>query len=1297
MRTGSIANVKIDYAVDGGLFDNPIIASTNAANQTYTWNNIPTHVSNSYLIKIADVNDAANVNATSAPFKIVGSVTVTKPDGTEQIKVGQNFKIEWTKAGDFANVRIEYSGNGGVDYTYEIFASTSASNLFYWWNNIPTDKVSPTVVIKVTDTNDILTVDPSAAFKIQGIFDVLTPDGGQTLVVGSDYTITWSTTGTVTQVNLDYSTNSGLAWTPITGAPIANTGSKLWTVPNAISDFCRVRVSDANDPDAKDISAGDFFIKGKLLITSPTDSTGAWLVGTTQPITWQVTGSIANVKLEFSVDNAAYEAVPLADNLPATPSSFDWQIPDRISPQVKVKITNKNDPTVFDESNDTTPLSITGQLNLTAPVGGETWYVQDQNIISWTKVGTISAVNLQYSVAGGSYVDITDAQNLTGSSFNWILPDIVSSQVRVKAINANSAKPTTPGISGLFTVKGKLVITNPVTTGVVWDVGVPKSITWTRTGSVGNIRLEYDYGSGFATIAGAENLVSSLQTFSWTVPDTISGNVVLRIVPLNANEADQDDSVSFKIAADLQLNSPLGGEVWVVDDNQPITWTKRGTISNVVIKYDTAAGAGGYLNTIATRPAGDGSYSWPVPDAIGDQLRVRIEDALASNTVPDASPANFAIRGSVLVTRPVGTGPSKQVWISETPENINYTIRGSIASVEIRYSLDDGATYPVDKIIAPAESAGPGNKTYSWTVPVYTSTLAKVKVTALGYSNIYDESDTFTIRGGFTFINPLLNARWQANSAKLIEWNTLGNIPQVYIRYSVDNGQSWVFVNDGSAISNTGNYNWTIPNVIATQAKVRVTDINDSAASADSDSFFIHGAVTLTQPNGQEKFKGGQSDNATKIKWTMIGPIPAMDLALSTNGSDGTYTTFATNQQASLLEYQWSVPTNVLSNNCFIRIRDTNDSLVEDKSDLAFKIMDNIVVSAPSGGEKWVVGTQPNITWTSLNLAPQVNIKYCIEPTLTQWQPVASNVANSTSGSYPWTIPPTISATTRVRINAVVGGSEDADSVSISAADFMIKGSIALTVPNGGTSGQAFADKEKWGCDSQQWIRWTWQGNIDKVDIHYYNGSTWVTIDPAQGLANIGEFQWTVPTISTTGALVRVRDNNVTFRDEVYDISDNPFKIMPRVVITQPNGSEVWYAGSTGNIIWSKYGPAAFNTVRVDYSINDPTFTSPQSITTSTPNSGTYDWLNIPAEAVSGAVRIRIAKPDDITDVNDISDGDFRIRANFTLNTPNGAQKWVVGGTQTISWSQVGNTTGVKFTYYKQTNPAINGTFTLNN
>ncbi|MBI3602550.1 MAG: hypothetical protein HY209_06650, partial [Candidatus Omnitrophica bacterium] len=1288
--TGSIQNVKIEYAVDGGNYNNVIVSSTSASNGTYTWNNLPSHVSSTYKIKVSDANDPTNVFGESELFKIVGSVAVTVPNGTEQLKVGSNFKIQWTEVGDFANARIEYSTNGGTSYDYQIVDSTPAANLFYFWNNIPATTVSPNVKIKITDANDIQTFAESPLFKIQGILTMASPVGGEVWVVNSSHDITWTTVGNILNVKLDYSTDSGQTWTVITTTPIANTGTKSWTIPDTITTFARVRVTDANDPNSNTMSAGDFKIRGDLLITSPTNGTESWLVGSTQPITWQVTGSISKVKLEFSVDGAAYQQVPNADNLDATSSPFNWQIPDSISSQVNVKITNKDDSTVYTQSANN--FSITGQLTLTSPLGGETWYVQDQQSIAWTKTGTIPAVNLQYSVSGGAYTDITDAQNLTGSSFAWVIPDAVSSQVKVKAINSNATKPTIPGVSGFFTVKGKLTIINP-TSGIVWGVGLPQNITWNRIGSVGDVKLEYNYGTGFIQIPGAESIASSLQTFSWNISDTISNNVAIRMTPLDTSQADVATSSTFTIAAGIQLTSPVGGEVWVVDDSQPITWVKRGTIANINIKYDTNEGLGGYPNTIATRPASDSSYSWQVPDAIGDKLRVRIEDAAVSNTRPSASSANFAIRGSITVTQPAGIGLNEQVWLSTSSQNINYTIHGSIANVEIRYSVDGGTTYPDNQIIAPSVPAGPGNLSYRWSLPASSSTHAKIKVTALGAATVYGESDEFIIRGGFTIAHPASGERWLATSAQLIAWSTFGNIPNVYLQYTLDNGNNWSFVVNG-LVSNTGSYSWTLPSAISNQARVKITDVNDPNALTISDMFTINGALSVTHPNGQEKFKAGESDPSTQIQWTMVGPIAAVDLALSTNGQNGTYTTFATNKQASLLSYQWTVPNNVISNNCFIRINDSNDNLVVATSALPFKIMDNLVLTAPNGGEQWTVGTQQNITWSSFGLAPAIDIAYSIEPTFTQWQPIASNVPNGTNGgSYQWTIPPTVSVTSRVRINAYINGAEDTDSVAISNNNFIIKGNITLVAPNGGTPPN-FTDKEKWGSASQQWIRWTWVGNIDKVDIHYYTGSTWVAIDEAQGISNSGEYQWTIPLISTTNALVRVRQSDVNFRDTVFDTSHNPFKIMPRVVMTAPNGGEVWYAGSNSTITWSSYGPSSFDTVQIDYSINDPTFTSPQSITTSTANNSTFAWNNIPAEAVSGKVRVRVAKPDDIGDVNGISNGDFRVRANFTLNTPNGGQKWVVGSGQTISWNQIGNTTGVKFTVYKQTNPAINQTFT---
>ena len=53
-----------------------------------------------------------------------------------------------------------------------------------------------------------------------------------------------------------------------------------------------------------DTSNADFEVKGQLLVNAPNGSE-AWAVNSVQNITWTRTGSIANVKLEYSSDSGA--------------------------------------------------------------------------------------------------------------------------------------------------------------------------------------------------------------------------------------------------------------------------------------------------------------------------------------------------------------------------------------------------------------------------------------------------------------------------------------------------------------------------------------------------------------------------------------------------------------------------------------------------------------------------------------------------------------------------------------------------------------------------------------------------------------------------------------------------------------------------------------------------------------------------------------------------------------------------------------------------------------------------------
>ena len=67
------------------------------------------------------------------------------------------------------------------------------------------------------------------------------PNGGESWTIGESQTITWTSTGTIANVNIDYSTNNGSNWTPIV-ASTANDGSYCLAISSTPSTTCLVRV-----------------------------------------------------------------------------------------------------------------------------------------------------------------------------------------------------------------------------------------------------------------------------------------------------------------------------------------------------------------------------------------------------------------------------------------------------------------------------------------------------------------------------------------------------------------------------------------------------------------------------------------------------------------------------------------------------------------------------------------------------------------------------------------------------------------------------------------------------------------------------------------------------------------------------------------------------------------------------------------------------------------------------------------------------------------------------------------------
>ncbi len=88
---------------------------------------------------------------------------------------------------------------------------------------------------------------------------VTIPNGGESWKVASTHNITWSVTGNVENVKIEYSTDNGGSWRAIT-TTAANGGSYRWKVPNTPSSRCLVKVSDAADGRPSDTGNSTFSI-----------------------------------------------------------------------------------------------------------------------------------------------------------------------------------------------------------------------------------------------------------------------------------------------------------------------------------------------------------------------------------------------------------------------------------------------------------------------------------------------------------------------------------------------------------------------------------------------------------------------------------------------------------------------------------------------------------------------------------------------------------------------------------------------------------------------------------------------------------------------------------------------------------------------------------------------------------------------------------------------------------------------------------------------------------------------------
>ncbi|MGE5197131.1 MAG: hypothetical protein ACM3IL_01335 [Deltaproteobacteria bacterium] len=778
--------------------------------------------------------------------------------------------------GSIANVKIEYSTNGGGAWvTPAISDSTIASLGEKDWLIPPA--VTPNAKVRISDVIADSGVDPvlSSAFKIVGSFSFVAPSSGTTWVVTNgeianpQKDIIWGTQGVVPSVNLYYSKTGSAPWTLInTSAPIADGGlggSYPWTVPDAVANTVKIRIEDSADNETF-LESAAFTIEGDLQLTSPVGGEKWSVGGAPKAITWKRnSSSIQDVYIEY-FDGTVWQYIPD----PADPTgqdktipnsgSFGWTVPDSLTNAAKIRITAVGYPSVTETSPGT--FRIMAGFTVVHPNGGEALKVATNTTISWTCTSThVQNVRIDYSTDGGTTYDhsISLSTPNTGS-LPWLVPPTVSKTAKVRVMDAadNPINPDACDFSDFdFFIRADFNIGEPNGRPIGHPeypqnlvVGRANNVTWTSAGDLGNVKLEYSHDSNgnFNIDSHTIGIVSNSGIYPWTIPDGVDvggtlinnlGNTVkLRISDPNDPEANDVSIDFFRIITGFTVLAPNGpSDQWEVGSQHNITWTctsRQSFVPQVKIEYSTNGGAA-WTPLVVTDNTG--TYPWTVLDVISPEFKIRVSDLSNSDAV-DISDANAKVKAKFTLLTPNG-GPTQELTVGDD-YNITWQCTGTVANVKLEYS-DDNFITP-HTIIA----STPNDGTHPWRVPNIPSTTMKVRVSSAIDPDAYAVSaSTFKIvRGILHLTAPQGGERWVTRETRQIIWETTsGSIPKVNIEYSKDNFVSDVHTialnydsRDGG-LSNT--LDWTVPDDRSATVKVRISDIRDVTVNAISNNFTI--------------------------------------------------------------------------------------------------------------------------------------------------------------------------------------------------------------------------------------------------------------------------------------------------------------------------------------------------------------------------------------------------------------------------------------------------------------------------
>jgi len=688
---------------------------------------------------------------------------------------------------------------------------------------------------------------------------------------------------------LDYTTDYGATWTNIVGSlPAEYPSGFAWVVPNTPSTFCKVRVTDINDPTMVDESDNVFTINSGNGFDSISYGGKIYHIVKIGTQTWLKEnldiGTMISGTLE-QTDNQAIEKYCYNDdpvNCDTYGGLYQW---DEAMQYNSVTGMQGICPIGWHIPDDSEWKVLEMYLGLTqAEVDATGWRGTDQgnklkSISGWSNQNGTDESEFTALPAGYRYYynqtflglgDKSDFLTSTGydEAENWTRR-LSSDYTNIYRYHFN--KQTGKSVRCLKDefMTATIELTSP-NGGENFFAGTIDTLRWKSSyATTLNIDYSIDNGTTWTNIYSA--MPAGIGSTPWLIPNTPSTSCKVRIAdaanPTIFDESDRVFTISDSMSNGLVAYYPFNGNA-----NDESGNGNNGTNNGAVPTFDR-------FNTPNSALSFDGNNNFvlvPSSSSLNVQNSITLSAWIKTNNphiIQDVNPGSIIAKHETVQTRQYDlffystNYDSLHFDLVDQRDNFSsdeYFFATSTPSASYRnnqwhmvvgtYDYNTGfSQIYIDGALTSSRYLGQINLMKS-NVPLTIGCYSEQNSNFRGFYQgiiddirIYDRSlsqqeimmlyyEKEYVPISLTLITPIGGEVFQANSLVPIEWSA-SNVNNFSLEFTSDNGASWSLICDTLTAASTG-FLWYAPDIESNMVRVRISDKNNPALFDESDSNF---------------------------------------------------------------------------------------------------------------------------------------------------------------------------------------------------------------------------------------------------------------------------------------------------------------------------------------------------------------------------------------------------------------------------------------------------------------------------